>query len=164
MGALIQETMDNAVQRRIQEREAENKQGMLSAVFEHLKLLFPVILNKIAGQKITPETDPSFQLLAALFEGMSQEQQQVLCTQFLNPTQAAVFSEFLDTYEKRKRQLTSADAPGPKLQLPKLYDDLKTQLRGDHESGDAKIATMEKHAKSFRDLFSRIPTVRGPQK
>jgi len=165
MGALIQETMDNAVQRRIQEREAENKQGMMSAVFEHLKLLFPVILNKIAGQKITPETDPSFQLLAALFEGMSQEQQQALCTQFLTPTQAAVFSEFLDTYEKRKRKLTAADAPGPALQLPRLYDDLKTQMKQDEGSSDPKIAKLEQHAKSFRDIFSRpIPTIRGPHK
>jgi hypothetical protein len=163
MGALIQETLDNATARRISEREAENKQGMMAAVFEHLKLLFPVILNKLAGQKITPETDPSFQLLAALFEGMSSEQQQALATQFFTPTQAAVFGEFLETYEKRKRVLTSADSPGPKLQLPKLYDDLKTQLRAEQDSSDTKIARMEQHAKSFRDLFSKVPPIRGPK-
>jgi hypothetical protein len=164
MGALIQETLDNATARRISERDAESKQGMMAAVFEHLKMIFPVILNKLAGQKITPETDPSFQLLASLFEGMTSEQQQILCTQFLNPAQTAVFSEFLDTYEKRKRQLTSADAPGPKLQLPKLYDGLKDQLRGERESGDEKLASMEKRAKSFQSLFSKIPTVRQPPK
>ena len=162
MIALIQETLDNSTARRISEREAENKQGMLAATFEHLKLLFPVILNKIAGQKIAPETDPSFNLLAALFEGMSQEQQQALCTQFFTPTQAAVFGEFLETYEKRKRKLTSADAPGPALQLPKLYDDLKTQLRSETQSSDDKLAKIESQAQSFKALFTKIPTIRGP--
>lgn len=164
MGALIQETLDNSTQRRLQERDAENKQGMMAATFEHLKLLFPIILNKLAGQKIAPETDASFNILAALFEGMSQEQQQALCTQFFTPTQAAVFGEFLDTYEKRKRKLTSADSPGPRLQLPKLYDGLNEQMRNQEPSTDPKLAKLENHAKSFKDLFSRIPTVRGPAK
>ena len=162
MGALIQETLDNSTQRRIQEKESENKQGMMAAVFEHLKLLFPIIMNKLAGQKIAPETDASFQLLASLFEGMPQEQQQALCTQFLNPVQAAVFGEFLDTYEKRKRKLTSADAPGPQLKLPVLFNDLKDQVKTEAESPDPKLAKLESHAKSFRELFSRIPAGRGP--
>lgn len=165
MAALMQETLDNATARRISEREAENKQGMMGAVFEHLKLLFPVILNKIAGQKITPETDPSFNLLASLFEGMSQEQQQVLVTQFLNPAQAAVFAEFLDTYEKRKRTLTASDAKGPKLNLGALFDPLKEQVRGDeHQSSDPKLNRMEGHARSFKDAFRRLPAFTGPIK
>jgi predicted DNA-binding ribbon-helix-helix protein len=162
MGALIQETLDNSSARRISEKEAENKQSMMGAVFEHLKLLFPVILNKLAGQKITPETDQSFNLLASLFESMSSEQQQILVTQFLNPAQASVFAEFLGTYEKRKRTLTSSDAsPGLKLNLPAMFDKLSDQNNPDRPSSDPVISRQETHAKSFRDTF-KMPTFKGP--
>ena len=162
MGALIQETLDNSTARRLAEKEAENKQNMIGTVFEHLKLLLPVILNKVAGQKITPETDPSFQLLAALFEGMPGEQQQALVTQFLTPTQAVVFSEFLDTYEKRKRALTSADANGPSLNITKLFDSVKEQSAASSETQDPKLASLEKHAKSFREALNKKPLIIGP--
>ena len=162
VGALLQETLDNSTARRISEKEAENKQSMMGAVFEHLKLLFPVILNKLAGQKITAETDQSFNLLASLFESMSAEQQQVLVTQFLNPAQATVFAEFLGTYEKRKRQLTSSDAaPGVRLNLPTMFDKLKDQVDPDRPSNDPVIARQEGHAKSFRDTFKMAP-FKGP--
>jgi hypothetical protein len=164
MGALIQETLDNSTARRLSEKEAENKQNMMGAVFEHLKLLIPVIMNKIAGQKIAPETDPSFQLLAALFEGMSSEQQQALVTNFLTPAQGAVFAEFLDTYEKRKRALTSSDSKGPALDLKSLFDSVKEQSTALVETKDPKLASLEKHATSFREAFSRRPTFTGPIK
>lgn len=163
MGALIQETLDNSTARRIAEREAETRQGMISSAFEHLKLLLPVLLNKIAGQKIAPETDPSFNLLAALFEGMPQEQQQDLVTKFLTPTQAAVFAEFLETYEKRKRTLTSANSPGPQLNLRSLFDSLPEQKASETGPRDPKLTAMEAHAKSFRETFS-LPTFTGPIK
>jgi len=162
MGALMQEMMDNSTARRISEKEAENRQGMMGAVFEHLKLLFPVILNKIAGQKITPEADQSFNLLASLFESMSMEQQQLLVTKFLNPAQATVFAEFLGTYEKRKRQLTSSDAgPNVKLDIPKLFDNLNTQVDPDRESSDPHMKRIEGHAKTFKGTF-KMPSFNGP--
>lgn len=164
MGALIQETLDNSTARRLAEKESENKQNMMGSVFEHLKLLIPVILNKIAGQKITPETDPSFQLLAALFEGMSREQQQALITDFLTPAQGTVFAEFIDTYEKRKRALTSSDSKGPALNLTKLFDSVKEQSSAPAETRDPKLASMERHAISFREAFSKRPTFTGPIK
>lgn len=163
MGALIQETLDNSTARRIAEREAETRQGMIASAFEHLKLLLPVILNKIAGQKIAPETDPSFNLLAALFEGMPQEQQQELVTKFLTPTQAAVFAEFIDTYEKRKRALTSADSNSPKLDLRSLFDSLPEQNAANTKPIDPKLASLEGRAKTFRDTFN-LPTFKGPFK
>jgi hypothetical protein len=164
MGAIIQESLDNFTERRIKEREAETKQTMMSAVFEHLKLLFPVILNKIAGQPVAPETDPSFNLLAALFESMSQEQQQALVTQFLKPEQIPLFAEFLETYDKRKKALTSnkpsSDQP---LNLTKLYDTIKDQTARD-QTQDPKLANLEQHAKSFRDTFKMVPSFTGPIK
>jgi hypothetical protein len=163
MAALIQETMDNATARRISERESEAKQGMMSSVFEHLKLIFPVMLNKLAGQKIAPETDQSFQLLAGFFESLSQEQQQGLIAN-LNPAQSAIFAEFLDTYERRKKAITSSDNPGPKINLPKLFDTLKDQVDKEHESNDPKLARMEGHVKSFRDVFKSLPSFKGPIK
>ena len=163
MGAIIQESLDNFTARRISEREAETKQNMMAAVFEHLKLLFPVILNKLAGQPIAPETDASFNLLAALFESMSQEQQQALVEQFLKPEQIPLFAEFLETYDKRKKALASTkptrDQP---LNLPKLYDTLKEQSSS-NQTQDPKLADMEKHAKSFRDTFKLHPFT-GPIK
>jgi hypothetical protein len=164
MGALIQETLDNSTARRLAEKEAENKQVMMGSAFESLKLLIPVIMNKIAGQKITPETDPSFNLLAALFEGMSAEQQQALVTDFLTPAQGAVFAEFLDTYEKRKRVLKAADTQGPGLNFAALFDSVKEQSTALAETQDPKLASMEKHAKTFREAFSRRPTFTGPIK
>ena len=162
MGALVQETLDNSTARRLAEKEAENKQNMMGAVFEHLKLLLPVILNKISGQKIAPETDPSFQLLAALFEGMPAEQQQALVTDFLTPTQSAVFAEFIDTYEKRKRALTSADAKGPAFNLKALFDSVKEKSSAPDETQDPKLAALEKRGKSFMEILTRKPTFTGP--
>ena len=163
MAALIQETMDNATARRISERESETKQGMMTSVFEHLKLIFPVMLNKLAGQKIAPETDQSFQLLAGFFESLSQEQQQALIAN-LNPAQGAIFAEFLDTYERRKKAITSSDSPGPKINLAKLFDPIKEQVDKEHDSNDPKLARMEGHVKSFRDVFKTLPAFKGPIK
>jgi hypothetical protein len=162
MGALIQETLDNSTARRLAEKEAENKQVMMGSMFENLKLLIPVIMNKIAGQKIAPETDPSFNMLAALFESMPSEQQQALVADFLTPAQGAVFAEFLDTYEKRKRALKSADAQGPGLNFKSLFDSVKEQSSALTETKDPNLASMEKHAKSFREAFSRKPSFTGP--
>jgi hypothetical protein len=166
--ALMEEMMDNTSQRRIEERGAAMKHEMMSGAFEHLKLILPVILNKIAGQKIAPETDPSFVQLAALFESMSQEQQQALVTEFLTPTQAALFSEFLGTYEKRKRTLTSKDGKGgPALNLPALFDSRKERVEAEQDPIDARLRQQETKVKSYRDAFkSFVPFKKqiGPSK
>ncbi len=162
--ALIQDSLDNSARRRNEERATETKQQMLEGVFEQLKLVVPIIMNKLAGQKIAPETDPSFTLLASLFESLSQEQQQTLVTGFLNPAQAAVFAEFLETYEKRKRKLTSKDSPGPPLNLPALFDKPSERRLDPHQSSDPQIDRMEKKAKSFADGFQDLNPFRGPIK
>ena len=154
--ALMQETLDNSSKRRIDERNSEIKQEALAGVFEHLKLLLPTLLNRIAGQKIAPETNPSFTTLAALFESMPAEQQQAFVTQFLSPAQAMLFGEFLDTYEKRKGKLTSNDAPGVKLNLPALFDNRRERVDATRKPGDEKMASMEGHVKSFADAFKGV--------
>lgn len=161
--ALMQETLDNSSQRRIDERNSEIKQEALAGVFEHLKLLLPTLLNRIAGQKIAPETDPSFTALAALFESMPSEQQQAFVTSFLTPTQGMLFAEFLDTYEKRKGQLVAKDAPGVKLNLPALFDNRKERVDATRSPGDSKMASMENHVKSFADAFKGVK-FSGPMK
>jgi hypothetical protein len=161
--ALMQETLDNSSQRRIDERNSEIKQEALAGVFEHLKLLLPTLLNKIAGQKIAPETDPSFTTLAALFESMPAEQQQAFVTQFLSPAQGVLFAEFLETYEKRKGQLVAKDAPGVKLNLPALFDTRKDRVNATRMPGDEKMARMEGHVKSFADAFKGVK-FSGPMK
>jgi hypothetical protein len=162
--AMIQETLDNATQRGIDVKNAQMKQDVIAGVFEHLKLIIPVALNRLAGQKIAPETDASFMQLAALFEGMPKEQQEEFATRFLNPAQAAVFAEFIDTYEKRKGQLTSKDGPGPRLNLPALFDDRKERMAAVEDPVDARLARMEKKAKTFKDVFSNPHPFTGPLK
>ena len=154
--ALMQETLDNSSQRRIDERNAEIKQEALSGIFEHMKLLLPTLLNRLAGQKIAPETDPSFTTLAALFESMPADQQQAFVTQFLTPAQGMLFAEFLDTYEQRKGKLTSADAPGIKLNLPALFDKRRERADATRKPGDEKMAKMERHVKSFAEAFKDV--------
>jgi hypothetical protein len=157
--AIMQESLDNSTARRIAEKDAALKSETIGTAFEHLKLLFPVILNKIAGQKIAPETDQSFTLLAAFFESLSAEQQQKLITEFCSPSQAAVLAEFIDTYEKRKRTLTTADnkAPGPKLNLGAMFDPTSERLaKADSAvSGDQQLTRMEKRAVSFKEAFTK---------
>jgi len=164
--ALIQDSLDSSARRRNEERATETKQQIMEGVFEQLKLVVPIIMNKLAGQKIAPETDASFTLLASLFESLSQEQQQTLVTGFLNPAQAAVFAEFLDTYEKRKRKLTAKDdrAPNPRLNLPALFDPPSSRREDPHQSSDPTIDRMEKKAKSFADGFQGLKPFQGPIK
>jgi hypothetical protein len=88
-----------------------------------------------------------------LFESLSQEQQQAFVTQFLNPAQAAVFAEFLDTYEKRKRALTSKDAKGPVLNLSALFDKRTERLDVTQDPIDARLQQRETKVRSFRDAF-----------
>jgi hypothetical protein len=158
--AIIQESLDNSTARRIAEKDANTKAEMVGSAFEHLKLLFPVILNKLTGQKIAPETDPSFTLLAALLESLSPEQQQKLITEFLSPAQGAVLAEVIETYDKRKKTLTVPDQQNPSrptLNLGAMFDKTTDRMKSiDRTAGiDPQITTMEKHAVSFKDAFSR---------
>ena len=165
--AIIQESMDNSTARRIAEKDAASKAEIVGSVVEHLKLLLPIILNKIAGQKITPETDQSFTLLAGLFESLTSEQQQKLFTEFLTPAQSAVLAEFIDTYEKRKRTLTTKgdNNPGPALNLGLMFDKTSDRLKDMDPtlSSDKQLTRMETRAQSFKSAFSRpLPTIGLP--
>ena len=70
--AMIQETLDNATQRAIETKNAQMKQDIIAGVFEHLKLIIPVALNKLAGQKIAPETDASLHAAGRALRGHAQ--------------------------------------------------------------------------------------------
>jgi hypothetical protein len=166
--ALIQESLDNSTARRIAEKEAATKQELVGSMLEHVKLMLPVIVNKLAGQKITPESDPSFTLLASLFESLTREQQQRLFTELLSPSQAAVLAEFVDTYEKRKRTLTSKpDQQGqpPPLNLGLMFDKTEDRLRtmDTSKSADPQLTSMETRAQSFKTTFARpLPSIGLP--
>lgn len=165
--AIIQDSLDNSTARRIAEKDAASKAEIVGSVVEHLKLLLPVIMNKIAGQKISPESDPSFTLLAGLFESLTSEQQQKLFTEFLTPSQSAVLAEFIETYEKRKRTLTTKgdDNPGPALKLGLMFDKTGDRLRNldPTQSDDKQLTRMETRAQSFKTAFSRpLPSIGLP--
>ena len=98
---LVQENINEAHRRRLDERREEMEMGIKEGLFEQLKVAIPIILNRISGKPLLPEQDKSFMLMAALLENLRPEQQAFL-RESLDPPQAAVLGEILGEYEKKK--------------------------------------------------------------
>lgn len=158
LAGMMQEMMDNATHRRIEEKKAETTQQITSTIFEHLKLILPVIFNKLAGEKIAPESDASFTMFAALWETMPEAQQQDFVTKFLNPAQATVFANFLELYEKRKRQLTSKENAAP-INPTRLFENKITNTEDPHTSSDPQLSKLEKGVRSFKSHLQGLPSL-----
>lgn len=102
---LVQDLLNDASKRRIEERQSEVLLSSMEGVFEHLKIVFPVIVNKLAGKQLMPQKmDRELYLFAALFENFTAEQQSYLMNS-LSPQQATIFAELLGLYEDRKKNL-----------------------------------------------------------
>jgi len=102
---LIQDVTNDAHDRRLKEKRAEMEMSMLEGGFEHLKVILPIIANKIAGKEIVPGAMPKeMYLLASLLENLSPQQQTIL-RDMLSPQQIAVLAELLGTYEEKKAKL-----------------------------------------------------------
>ncbi len=109
---LMQDLMNDATKRRLDERREEASLAMKAEAIEKLAALAPVIINRIAGRPILPEEDKSFMLMSALLENLSDEQQQQLMG-MLSDSQKMVLAEALTEYEKRKAK----SQQGPKTLL-----------------------------------------------
>lgn len=105
MIALQQETLDTAHKRRQEEKKTDMEMSVIEGVFEHLKVILPILANRIAGKEIlTPRMDREMYLFASFLEGLTPEQQQYLRTS-MNPQQLTMLAELLGLYEERKAKL-----------------------------------------------------------
>jgi hypothetical protein len=146
MMLLIQDVIDGAHSRRLEERKAEASQGMRENALEYLKVAAPIILNRIAGRPILPEKNKAFMLLASLLENLSPEQQAFL-RDGLNPSQLSLLAEIMGEYEKDKAafegvgEATRPPSPAETSMVP---------------SGDPGQEKAQKPPKIFQSLQDRL--------
>jgi hypothetical protein len=134
---LLQDTADHSNQRRLAEKKAEADLAFKDGIFAQLKSVVPIIANRLAGKQILPENDRSFMLMAALLENLSDEQQAMLRNTLTAP-QAAVLSEILTEYEKKKDSFLDGNRKkevelSHKNELPPPVEPGKRQLNASNE-------------------------------
>lgn len=113
MTLLVQEVLDGAAKRRLEEKQAEIQVSVIEGVFEHLKVGLPVLINRLAGKEIFPaKMDRELYMMATLFEGLAPEQQAEL-TSMLRPEQLSVLAELLGMYEERKHKFLKQHGEEP---------------------------------------------------
>jgi hypothetical protein len=168
MMLLVQDVIDGAHSRRLEERKAEAGQAMKENAMEYLKVAGPIILNRLAGKPVLPEKNKSFMLMASLLENLRPEQQAFL-RDSLDPSQLSVLAEIMGEYEKDKatfegktagstpraagnslpptEESDDADAPKP----PRMFQTVKDRLlEGDELSKDPVIQRLEQRGASFK--------------
>lgn len=103
--ALTNELINEGHKRRQDEKKADMEMSILEGTFEHLKILLPIIANKLMGKEIFPaKMDRELYLMASLFETLTEQQQNDL-RNMLSPQQLSMLAEFLGMYEERKHKL-----------------------------------------------------------
>ena len=105
MMLLVQDTMDDAHKRRMEEKKTEMELSLREGVFEHLKMIFPIIANRVAGKQLFAEPDKSFYMMASLMESMEPDQQMEILER-MSPHQQTMFAEMMNEYRKKKEELT----------------------------------------------------------
>lgn len=101
----VQEVTNDAHDRRLKEKKAEIEMAVVEGAFEHLKVILPIIANKIAGKEIlSGPMSKEIYLLASFLETLSPQQQTVL-RDMLSPQQVAQLAELLGSYEEKKAKL-----------------------------------------------------------
>lgn len=166
MMVLMQDVLDGAHSRRLEERKAETSQGMRENAMEYLKVAAPIILNRLAGRPVLPEKNRAFMLLASLLENLSPEQQNFLRGS-LDPAQLTVLAEILAEYEKDKAAFvgeakTSPQAAGNELppaedqgdpatpKPPRMFQKVRERLlEGTDQPTDPLLRRLESHGASF---------------
>jgi len=102
---LVQELLNDGHKRKIEEKQSEIFTGMLEGSYEHLKVLLPIIANRVAGTDVFPPTmDREMYLLSSFLENLSPEQQAFM-QKDMSPAQLTLLGELLGLYEKRKHKL-----------------------------------------------------------
>jgi len=107
---LVQDLLDNATRRRLDERQQEASLAIKEEAMQKLAALVPVVINRMAGQQILPVEDKSFMLMASFLENLTDEQQQQLLNQ-CSDSQKMVLAEILSEYEKKKSRMAQGKKP-----------------------------------------------------
>jgi hypothetical protein len=103
---LVQEMMNDGHKRRQDEKKTDMEMSILEGTFEHLKIILPIIANKLMGKEVFPaKMDRELYVMASLMETLT-EQQQTELRNMLSPQQLSILAEFLGMYEERKNKLT----------------------------------------------------------
>jgi hypothetical protein len=167
MMLLVQDVINEAHTRRLEERKAEASQGMKENALEYLKVAGPIILNRLAGKPVFPEPNKAFMLMASLLENLRPEQQAFL-RDGLDPAQLTVLAEIMGEYEKdkaafeRKTGGSTPQATGNSLppteelgdnetpKPPKMFQRVRDRLlEGDDLSKDPVLRRLEQRGASF---------------
>lgn len=186
MMMLVQDTLNEAHGRRLSERKEETDIALREGIFEQLKVLMPIVANRIAGKPIFPEEDKSFLLMATFLENLRPEQQAFLRDSLDGP-QMAVLAEIFEAYEKKKAAFTEGKStkPAPEMlsqgnalppagkadELPslpegkvprpmKLFAKLSERVGTDPDtvSKDSKLQQFEQQGAKFASRFSDFLT------
>lgn len=173
---LYQDTMNQATTRRLQEKKEEASLAMKEEALAKLSALVPVVINRIAGQKVLPEEDQSFMLMASLLENMPEEQQ-VKFYNMLTESQKMTLAEILAQYEKKKsrwlqdkksmivgkrNELPSAASPAPASREDPASAPLPTEMpltqrmlqTVTEKSSDPVLRKIEEDGESLMSRFS----------
>jgi hypothetical protein len=177
MSVLVQEILNDGHKRHIDDKESEMKVSMMEGAFEHLKIVLPILANRLAGKDVfPPKMDREMYMLATLLENLSPEQQNMLQS-MLKPEQMTVLAELLGMYEKRKEKLGGggggegdAKDAGSK-QLLKLFESRENLIRSDKalEVDDVRSKRIEAKAAKIRATLEEIgndisKSAEGPKK
>lgn len=179
MMVLVQDTMNEAHERRITEKRAEMSLALQEGAFEHLKTVIPIIVNRIAGRPVMPEPNRQFMLMASLLESLTPEQQAWFRDRF-SPGQLATVAEILGEYEKDKELFTGerkvsnefkanelpaatgqeklAPMDGENSTRPlRMFEKLGDRVNSETEtSSDEKLRRLERQAKRYTDTFKSV--------
>jgi hypothetical protein len=160
----VQQGMMNETHSRIlREREAEAGIALREGLFDQIKAIAPVIMNRIAGKQILPEEDKSFLLTGSFLESLSDEQQNFLRNTLSGP-QTALLAEILGEYEKKKASYSSKKEPGllergknmssPNPTPPKIFSSLRDRMESDEVPKSERTKELEDRGAKFMDRFS----------
>lgn len=101
MTMLVQDVLNEASKRRIEEKKSEMQMAVWEGLFEHLKVIGPIIANKFLGEGTVPmKMDRELYLMASFLETLGPDVQEFMKN--LPPQSLAALAELLEAYEKRK--------------------------------------------------------------
>lgn len=169
---VMQDALNEAHGRRLKERTEESNVALKEGLFEQIKLLVPIIANRVAGKSVLPEVDKSFLLMANFLETLRPEQQ-IFLRDSLDGPQVALMAEILGEYEKKKATFTgnkeisqgnvTSNTPTNLPSLPNIppsvtpFSRLDERINGaETSSSDPIIKQLEEKGANFNSRFNDL--------
>lgn len=161
MALLVQETMNDSHKRRLEEKQAELQVSVIEGAFEHLKVVFPIIANRLIGKEVYPEKmNKETYLMATLFETLSPQQQEMF-QNGLEPKQLTILSEILGAYEKKKDKFLAEkkdESAAGKNKLLTMFEKRKDLVDSDKAVAitDERTKRIEAKAQAIKDRLKNV--------